>query len=40
MDLVGACLACIGRKGDRTSEEAGMKLLVTPYVPPRHDLAA
>lgn len=39
LNLVGACLSCNGRKADRTPEEAGMKLLVTPYVP-RHVLAA
>ncbi len=34
-NLVCACLKCNNKKGDRTPEEAGMKLLVKPYVPNR-----
>lgn len=34
-NTVGACLKCNSRKADRTLKEAGMKLLVTPYVPKR-----
>nr|WP_197704355.1 hypothetical protein [Jatrophihabitans sp. GAS493] len=33
--LVACCARCNGRKRDRTPEQAGMKLLVTPYAPRR-----
>ena len=33
MNLVAACFRCNQRKADRTPQEAGMKLLVTPHVP-------
>lgn len=33
MNLGAASLSCNQYKADRTPEEAGMKLLVTPYVP-------
>lgn len=33
LNLVAACLACNQAKADRTPDEAGMDLLVTPYVP-------
>ncbi|MCU6481303.1 HNH endonuclease [Arthrobacter sp. A2-55] len=33
LNLVGCCHSCNGLKADRTPEEAGMKLLVTPYIP-------
>ncbi len=32
-NLVAACLPCNNRKGDRTPEEAGMKLRIKPYTP-------
>lgn len=32
-NLVGCCFRCNQFKADRTPEEAGMKLLVTPYAP-------
>jgi 5-methylcytosine-specific restriction endonuclease McrA len=32
-NLISACWRCNSRKGDRTPEEAGMKLLFTPYKP-------
>ena len=35
LNCVASCLDCNGRKANRTPEEAGMKLLVTPYVPSR-----
>lgn len=35
-----ACERCNGRKGNRTPEEAGMRLLVEPYVPTRAQLVA
>lgn len=35
MNLVAACKPCNNRKRDRTPEEAGMKLKVTPYAPKR-----
>lgn len=34
LNLVAACEPCNHRKADRTPAEAGMPLLVTPYVPP------
>ncbi|MGX1161047.1 HNH endonuclease [Arthrobacter sp. SLBN-100] len=33
LNLVGCCFKCNQRKADRTPEEAGMKLLLTPYAP-------
>lgn len=39
LNLVACCFSCNQRKADRTPEEAGMKLRVTPYVP-RHPVAA
>lgn len=33
LNLVAACRACNHRKADRTPQEAGMALLVVPYVP-------
>lgn len=35
MNLVAACRECNNRKRDRTPEEAGMRLRVTPYAPKR-----
>lgn len=35
MNLVAACRDCNNRKRDRTPEEAGMKLRVTPFAPKR-----
>lgn len=32
-NLVAACLPCNNKKGDRTPEEAGMKLKIKPYAP-------
>jgi 5-methylcytosine-specific restriction endonuclease McrA len=32
-NLVAACTKCNNRKGDRTPDEAGMKLLVKPFAP-------
>lgn len=37
---VAACERCNGRKGNRTPAEAGMSLLVDPYVPTRAQLVA
>lgn len=34
-NLVCACFICNNKKGNRTPEEAGFKLLVKPYVPNR-----
>lgn len=39
LNLVAACFPCNQAKADRTPEEAGMKLLVTPYVPRRKPVA-
>lgn len=33
INLVAACFRCNQKKADRTPAEAGMKLLLTPYVP-------
>nr|WP_096303520.1 HNH endonuclease [Jatrophihabitans sp. GAS493] len=35
LNTVACCAPCNGRKRDRTPEQAGMKLLVTPYAPRR-----
>lgn len=35
LNTVAACQPCNGRKRDHTPAQAGMKLLVTPYVPRR-----
>jgi 5-methylcytosine-specific restriction endonuclease McrA len=35
MNLVAACRECNNRKRNRTPEEAGMKLRVTPFAPKR-----
>lgn len=40
MNLVAACRSCNNRKRDRTPEEAGLKLRVTPYAPKRKNPAA
>ncbi len=32
-NLVAACLPCNNKKGDRTPEEAGMRLRIKPYAP-------
>lgn len=37
-NLAAACLKCNHKKRNRTPEEAGMKLLWTPYVPKRNQL--
>lgn len=37
-NTVAACSPCNGKKGNRTPEEAGMKLLVTPKMPRWSDL--
>lgn len=37
-NTVAACSPCNNRKGNRTPEEAGMKLLITPKVPRWSDL--
>lgn len=39
-NTVAACADCNGRKADRTPEQAGMALRVTPFVPSRAHLAA
>jgi 5-methylcytosine-specific restriction endonuclease McrA len=39
-NLVASCKECNNRKRDRTPEEAGMKLRVTPYAPKRKVYAA
>lgn len=39
LNTVAACLKCNGKKSDKTPQEAGMKLLVTPYVPKRAQIA-
>lgn len=38
-NLVAACRACNGRKGNRTPEEAKMPLRARPYVPLRMELS-
>ena len=40
LNNVAACEACNARKGSRTPEEAGMRLLVEPFQPTRAQLAA
>ena len=40
LNTVAACHACNSRKGNRTPEEAGMRLRVRPFVPTRAQLAA
>ena len=40
LNTVAACLSCNGRKANRTPRQAGMTLLVTPYVPTRSQLLA
>jgi len=40
LNTVAACQSCNGRKGNRTPEEAGMRLRMAPYVPTRAQLAA
>jgi 5-methylcytosine-specific restriction endonuclease McrA len=40
LNTVAACRACNGRKANRTPDEAGMRLRLTPYVPTRAQLAA
>ena len=40
LNTVSACLRCNQRKADKTLAEAGMKLLIKPYVPSFVDLAA
>lgn len=37
-NLAAACLKCNHKKGNRTLEESGMKLLWKPYVPTRAEL--
>ncbi|WP_074133111.1 HNH endonuclease [Mycolicibacterium houstonense] len=37
LNLVAACAPCNGRKGNRTPEEAGMRLLWEPYEPRDRD---
>ncbi|HVK28844.1 MAG TPA: HNH endonuclease, partial [Nocardioides sp.] len=39
LNTVAACSPCNGRKANRTPLEAGMRLLVDPYVPTRAQLA-
>lgn len=39
LNTVAACGACNGRKANRTPAEAGMRLLLEPYVPTRAQLA-
>lgn len=36
LNTVGACSRCNARKSNRTPQEAGMVLRVTPYHPPSH----
>jgi 5-methylcytosine-specific restriction endonuclease McrA len=40
LNTVAACRACNGRKANRTPAEAGMRVLVSVYVPTRAQLAA
>ncbi|MFV8054607.1 HNH endonuclease [Mycobacterium sp. 48b] len=37
LNLVAACAPCNGRKGNRTPEEAGMRMLWEPYEPRSRD---
>lgn len=37
-NTVAACLRCNGRKGSRTLEKSGMKLLSKPFVPTWYDI--
>ncbi len=39
LNVVAACEGCNHRKGNRTPEEAGMRLRVVPRVPTRRELA-
>ena len=39
LNTVACCGKCNSKKADRTPEEAGMKLLVTPYVPKRSQIS-
>jgi hypothetical protein len=34
-NLVGACLHCNNKKSNKTPQEAGMRLIITPYAPKR-----
>jgi 5-methylcytosine-specific restriction endonuclease McrA len=40
LNTVAACRDCNHRKGNRTPAEAGLQLLMTPFVPTRAHLAA
>lgn len=40
LNTVAACATCNHRKGNRTPQEAGMRLRVEPFVPTRAQLAA
>lgn len=40
LNCVASCTKCNGKKGDRTPEEAGMRLRWQPYAPTRAQLAA
>jgi len=40
LNCVAACESCNGKKGNRTPEEAGMRLRFRPYVPTRAQLAS
>lgn len=40
LNVVAACSACNGRKGNRTPAEAGLVLLLTPFHPTRAQLLA
>lgn len=40
LNTVAACVPCNSRKSDRTPQEAGMRLIVEPWVPTRAQLAA
>ncbi|HKS90501.1 MAG TPA: HNH endonuclease [Tepidiformaceae bacterium] len=37
LNLVAACKACNGRKGDRTPQEAGMSMVREPFEPRQRD---
>lgn len=39
LNTISSCLKCNHKKGSKTLEESGMKLLFTPYEPSWYDLA-
>lgn len=40
LNTVASCLKCNHKKGNRTLEESGMKLLLIPYIPSWHQFSS